>query len=119
MKQKSIEKKAASTLVGKKESKVGIWVNGETNSMAFPFAIIGSAVALLAGIISSVYLDMNYELNNQFWFILFLIPLFFVFFGGLSGAIVGIGTPRHNTDPMQGWLVSWRRFAHRNNVHHN
>lgn len=115
MNQKSIKEKAASTLVGKNNAPPSaIWVNGETNSMAFPFAIIGSSVALFAGIIASVYLNMNYELSNQFWFILFIIPLFFVFFGGLSGAIVGIGTPRRNTDPMQGWLVSWRRFAYRN-----
>ncbi len=113
MNKKSISEKAASTLAGT-HNEHSVWVNGETNSMAVPFAIIGSSVGVVAGIVASAYFSMYYELNSQFWFVILLIPLFLLFFGALSGAIVGIGTPTLNTDPMQGWLVSWRRFAFRN-----
>lgn len=113
MNQKSIKEKAANTLVGYKNEH-NVWVNGETSSMASPLAVAGSSIGIVACLIASVFLNMNYELNSRFRFILFLIPLFFAFFGAISGTIIGIGTPKRNTDPVQGWLVSWRRFAHRN-----
>lgn len=111
---KSIDQKAPRVLHSKNREPL-VCVNGETNSMALPFSIAGSSVGVIVGIVASIFLTTNYELNSRFKFLLFLIPLFFVFFGALAGTFVGIGTPRRNRNPKQGWWVSLRRFYSRRN----
>lgn len=92
--------------------------NGETRTRASEGAIIGSIVGMLIGLFFCVMIYRSYMATGAYMLVLFALTLVgsiaaFTF----AGMLVGIGVPRFNPNPSQGWLNRWGQVMRGNRSH--
>lgn len=100
--------------------------NGETKTRASEGAVIGSIIGLLMGFLFCTMIYRSYSSAAVYLLFLFVLTILasmaaFTF----AGMLVGIGVPRFNPNPSQGWLNRWRQvmrsrrtYARRTEVGH-
>lgn len=89
--------------------------NGETKTRASEGAIVGSITGLIMGIFFCVMIYQSYAASGAYLLFIFMLTIFgsvaaFTF----AGILVGIGIPRFNPNPSQGWLNRWRQVMRTN-----
>ncbi len=92
--------------------------NGETKTRASEGAIIGSIVGMLMGLFFCAMIYRSYVATGAY--MLFLCTLTLI--GSIAaftfaGMLVGIGVPRFNPNPTQGWLNRWRHVMRGNRTY--
>ena len=92
--------------------------NGETKTRAGEGAIIGAITGLIMGVVFCVMIYRSYMTTGAYLLFLFALTLFgsvasFTF----AGMLVGIGVPRFNPNPTQGWLNRWRQVMRLNRAY--
>lgn len=98
---------------------------GEMLTWAREGAVTGLAIGAVAGVGAYLFIMADFVLIPAFDILRVNAPVLFGMIiillsagvGAAAGTVVGIGTPRFNPHPSQGWVRSWKTFILRRKNH--
>lgn len=86
-----------------------LWTGGEARTWIVQGTWVGGAIGLVLGLIATITIeayfsmpDQTQQMDQTATALLYIPPVLGLVFGAIAGAIIGIGTPRHNPNPQQG-----------------